>query len=270
MGRGPARMTGGTCVGPRAHGVGRLPGSGGLRDSGLRAGGGGGVGANPQTQGDFGFFPELPISEGLRGGLGLEMGVFVCPCYFILWWFGWKMFTRNTRNWRKVRISGGGCVSQAGPRAAGGAAFRAVHPRVTSQHPNPARGQAVLSVRPSPALVQAETRGPPHPRLSASHPRVSRESCRSGQTDRRRQWRGVPQGVERDQSKYWAVIPPCYTPWSLPCSEAGRGDPGDPGREATAGGHLQSFSLSMHNGRAIHGCERDTVKYFFKLVFRVF
>ena len=179
MSRGPARMTGGTCVGPRAHGVGRLPGSGGLRDSGLRAGGGGGVGENPQTQGDFGFFSELPISEGLRGGLGLEMGVFVCPCYFILWWFGWKMFTRNTRNWRKVRISGGGCVSQAGPRAAGGAAFRAVHPRVTSQHPNPARGQAVLSVRPSPALVQAETRGPPHPRLSASHPRVSRESCQT-------------------------------------------------------------------------------------------
>nr|XP_025857981.1 collagen alpha-1(X) chain-like [Vulpes vulpes] len=147
------------------------------------------LGRAPRTQGDFGFFSELPILEGLRGGLGLEMGVFVCPCYFILWWFWLEdVYKKHKRNWRKVRISGGGCVSQAGPRAAGGAAFRAVHPQVTSQRPNPPRGQGALSVRPSPALVQAETQGPP------SHPRVSRESCRSGQTDRRRQWAGCPPG----------------------------------------------------------------------------
>lgn len=42
----------------------------------------------------------LPISEGLKEGLGLEMGVFLCPCYFILWWFGSKMFTRNTHTTR--------------------------------------------------------------------------------------------------------------------------------------------------------------------------
>nr|KAF6353442.1 hypothetical protein mPipKuh1_010413 [Pipistrellus kuhlii] len=36
------------------------------------------------------------------------------------------------------------------------------------------------------------------------------------------------------------------------------------------GGHLQSFLLSLHNGCIIHGYSRDTVKYFFKPVFRVF
>lgn len=43
----------------------------------------------------------------------------------------------------------------------------------------------------------------------------------------------------------------------------------DPARE----GHWVvtcSFSLSLHNGCIIHGYSRDTVKYFFKLVFRVF
>lgn len=28
---------------------------------------------------------KLPISGGFKEGFGLEMGVFLCPCYFILW-----------------------------------------------------------------------------------------------------------------------------------------------------------------------------------------
>lgn len=116
----------------------------------------------PQTQGDFGFFSELPILEGLRGGLGLEMGVFVCPCYFILWWFGWKMFTRNTHaTGEKYRFWGVGVYPKQGRGLQGVQPSElSVHPRVTSQRPNPARGQGALSVRPSRALVQAETQGP--------------------------------------------------------------------------------------------------------------
>lgn len=71
--------------------VGRIPDSDGFRDSGAMCREGG-AGASPQREGDFWL---LPISEGLKGGLGLEMGVFLCPCCFILWWFGSKMFTRN-------------------------------------------------------------------------------------------------------------------------------------------------------------------------------
>ena len=39
---------------------------------------------------------ELPISGGLKEGLGWEMDVFLCPFYFILWLFGSKMFTGHT------------------------------------------------------------------------------------------------------------------------------------------------------------------------------
>lgn len=62
------------------------------------AGGGGDIGVSPWREGDFTFLPnqDLPISDGLKEGLGLEMGVVLCPCDFIFWWFGSKMFTRNT------------------------------------------------------------------------------------------------------------------------------------------------------------------------------
>lgn len=86
-------------VAPGLIWVGRIPDSDGFRGSGARCREGD-VGVSPQREGDFGFLPnrELPVSDGLKEGLGLEMGVFLCPCYFIFWWFGSKMFTRNTHN----------------------------------------------------------------------------------------------------------------------------------------------------------------------------
>lgn len=139
-----------------------------------------------------------------------------------------------------------------------------------SQLPNPAHGQDMLNVMPSPALAHAETQGPLG--QSTSHPRAPQDSCCS-------RWEEIgwmcPKEWSGDQSKYslqlGTLTRGCnpsvlHTPRSLPCSEAGPRDPVrehcpsspdcwllGPCQQGHWGGHLHSFSLSMHNGRAIHG-----------------